>query len=276
MIKKSNHRRFAMLVSLIIIIMCLCYVPQLLPMDANLPSDAILEPPKWLVDSAPYIHLGTDDLGRDIFSRILLGAKSTLGLSAVIVTLSLFVGSLIGMISAVFRGIFDMCLKFFIDMILALPPLILAVLCIASLAPGKKSIIITLSLINIANFAKCVRGLCLAEMTKEYMIAAKSFGYSKFQLICYQLWPSCLMPIIIQSSLAFSQTILNISVLGFLRLGLVPPDVEWGMMLADAYQYIESAPFMVFLPGIFIFFSILFFNLMGEILRDALASKKGG
>lgn len=217
--------------------------------------------------------LGTDDIGRDVFSRIIYGAQISLFIGVSVVIISLSIGTLLGLLAGYFKGFVDKIIMHFIELIMSFPSILLAIIIITILEPGIKNAIIAVAIVAIPNFARVIRAKVMEEKEKEYVHAAISFGSHPFRILFKEILPNCMNPLMIQASLGISDGILNTAALGFLGLGATPPLPEWGVMLSDARLFIESSPYLIFFPGICILLTALGFNLLGNGLRDILDPK---
>ncbi len=213
---------------------------------------------------------GKDDLGRDIFSRILYGAHLTLGVGAGTVLIGLLFGIPMGLISGYFGGRVDQLIMRFVDIMLAFPDYLLALALMAALEPNLRNAMLAIGLVFIPKFARLVRASALQEADRDYILAARSTGAGHIRIIFRHLLPNCLAPIIVISTLSLGSGILYISALSFLGLGAEPPYPEWGRMLADGKESFYFAPHIVLFPGIAIMMAVLGVNLLGDGLRDAL------
>jgi len=236
-------------------------------------ENQFLLPPVWKAGGANAFWLGTDDVGRDILSRLIYGARISLGVGFCAVVLSLIVGIFFGVWAGFAGGRADRMISGGVDILMSLPNILLAIVVVAILGPSLLTAIFAVSVVAVPGLIRVVRATVLAEKEKLYVHAAVSFGSPSLRLIFKNILPNCLGPIIVQATLGFSDAILNAAALGFLGLGAQPPTPEWGVMLADGRSYIESASWLVTLPGICILFVSLSFNILGDGLRDALDPK---
>lgn len=227
-------------------------------------------PPVWNQNGNWDFIFGTDDVGRDIFSRLIHGASISIFIGAVVVCLSSLIGTVLGLFSGYYGGKVDKSIMRLIDIIMALPSILLAIVVVSILGPGINNAIVAVSVVAIPGFTRIVRASVLSEKKKQYVMAVKSFGASNLYIMFREILPNCMAPLIVQATLGFSDAILNAAALGFLGLGAQPPTPEWGIMLSDARPFIESSPWMVTLPGVCILITVLSFNLFGDGLRDAL------
>lgn len=218
----------------------------------------------------PRFLLGTDDVGRDLLSRLIHGARVSMGIGFLVVIFSTFFGSTLGLISGYFGGKVDKAIMRFIDILMAMPSILLAIVVVSILGPNLFNAIVAVSIVSIPAFTRLVRASVLGEKKKQYVLASASFGASHFRQMVINIFPNCMAPLIVQATLGFSNGILDAAALGFLGLGAQPPTAEWGTMLADARQFIETSPVLVTLPGLCILIVVLGFNLLGDGLRDAL------
>ncbi len=235
--------------------------------------DKLLLPPFWMEGGSTSFLLGTDAVGRDIFSRLIYGARYSLFIGLVVVTLSVIAGVLIGLIAGYFRGSVDIIIMRVMDIILAFPSLLLALVLVAVLGPGLTNAMIAISIVNQPHFVRLTRASVLAEREKEYVVASRVSGAGTMRLMFKTILPNCLGPLIVQATLAFSAAILDAAALGFLGMGAQPPTPEWGTMLAEAREFIQRAWWVVTFPGLAILITVLAINLMGDGLRDALDPK---
>jgi len=226
--------------------------------------NALQKPP-----SAEYL-LGTDELGRDIFSRILYGARISLSAGVFSVALALLIGGAIGLIAGYFSGQIENLLMRLVDAMLAFPFLVLAIALAAVLGPSLPNTMLAIAVVTLPVFARLVRGQVLAERPKEYVQSALALGASDVRVLLFHLLPNILGPLIVQVSLSTANAILAEATLSFLGLGIQPPTPSWGSMLNAARGYLAYAPWLAIFPGLAIFLAVLAFNLIGDGLRDAL------
>jgi dipeptide transport system permease protein len=235
--------------------------------------DNLLQPPAWQDGGSWSFAFGTDDLGRDILSRLIYGARLSLIIGSIVVTLSLAAGIAFGLLSGFFRGIPDIGIMRFMDILLSIPSLLLAIVVVAILGPGLPNAMIAIAITYIPNYARLTRASVLTELSKDYVTASRVAGAGTLRLMLATVLPNCVGPLVVQATLSFGSAIIDAAALGFLGLGARAPTPEWGTMLADALKFLESAPWVVVIPCAGIFVTVLAFNLMGDGLRDALDPK---
>lgn len=235
--------------------------------------DATLVPPMWQAGGSSKFILGTDPVGRDMLSRLIHGTRLSLVIGLVSVTLSLTIGVILGLLAGFFRGVVEVALMRLMDIMLALPSLLLAVAVVAILGPGLMNAMYAIAIVMLPHYARQTRAAVIGEMQKDYVSASRIAGAGTVRLMFNCVLPNCAAPLIVQATLGFSSAILDAAALGFLGLGAQPPTPEWGSMLASALEFIQSAWWVVTFPGLAILVSVLAFNLMGDGLRDALDPK---
>jgi dipeptide transport system permease protein len=235
--------------------------------------DATLVPPAWQAGGSSKFLLGTDPVGRDMLSRLIHGARLSLIIGLVSVTLSLAIGILLGLAAGYFRGVVETAIMRLMDVMLALPSLLLAVAVVAILGPGLMNAMYAIAIVMMPHYARQTRAAVIGEMSRDYVNASRIAGAGPLRIMFNCVLPNCLAPLIVQATLGFSEAILDAAALGFLGLGAQPPTPEWGSMLASAMEFIQSAWWVVTFPGLAILISVLAFNLMGDGLRDALDPK---
>ncbi|MBP1886020.1 ABC transporter permease subunit [Sinorhizobium mexicanum] len=258
----------------LIILFLAVFAPFVAPHNPSIQNrELLLLPPVWQEGGTAGHLLGTDAVGRDILSRLIYGARFSLFIGLVVVTLSVISGVLIGLVAGYFRGRVDTFIMRIMDIILAFPSLLLALVLVAVLGPGLLNAMIAISLVNQPHFVRLTRASVMTERTKEYVIGSQVAGAGTLRLMFLTILPNCLAPLIVQATLAFSAAILDAAALGFLGMGAQPPTPEWGTMLAEAREFIQRAWWVVTFPGLAILITVLAINLMGDGLRDALDPK---
>ncbi|AZO64701.1 MAG: ABC transporter permease subunit [Mesorhizobium sp.] len=235
--------------------------------------DALLTPPVWQEGGKSMFLLGTDAVGRDMLSRLIFGARFSLFIGLVVVVFSLTSGIILGVLAGYFRGWVDTLIMRVMDVILAFPSLLLALVLVAILGPGLFNAMLAIALVLQPHFARLTRAAVMAEKNREYVISAKVAGASHLRLMVKTILPNCMAPLIVQATLSFSNAILEAAALGFLGVGAQPPTPEWGTMLATAREFILRAPWVVTFPGLAILITVLAINLIGDGLRDAFDPK---
>ena len=235
--------------------------------------DATLVPPIWQAGGTSQFILGTDPVGRDVLSRLIHGTRLSLIIGLVSVSLSLGIGIVLGLVAGFFRGIVEIAIMRLMDIMLALPSLLLAVAVIAILGPGLMNAMYAIAIVMMPHYVRLTRAAVIGELAKDYVNASRIAGAGTLRLMFNCVLPNCAAPLIVQATLGFSAAILDAAALGFLGLGAQPPTPEWGSMLASALEFIQSAWWVVTFPGLAILISVLAFNLMGDGLRDALDPK---
>jgi peptide/nickel transport system permease protein/dipeptide transport system permease protein len=229
-----------------------------------------LKPPVWHAGGTWKNILGTDDLGRDILSRLIYGARVSLMVAVFSVGLAFGVGTLLGAIAGYYRGSRDGVIMRVMDIILAFPYILLAIVVVAYLGPSLRNAMIAIGITYVPRFARIVGGSVLEECGKDYVTAARAVGARDWRIILIAVLPNCLGPLIVQTTLSFASAILDAAALSFLGLGAQPPTPEWGAMIANSRALILRAPWVMTFPGIAILLAVLGFNLFGDGLRDAL------
>jgi ABC-type dipeptide/oligopeptide/nickel transport system permease subunit len=236
-------------------------------------QDAIKVPPMWSEGGSAKYVFGTDDIGRDVLSRLILGAPVSLGIGFLVVLLSTIVGTFLGLLAGSLGGWVDQILSRLMDILMSMPSMLMAIVVVAILGPSLTNTILAVAVVSIPAVFRLVRGAVMSEMSKNYVIAARAYGANWWTVAVINVLPNCMAPLIVQATLGFSDGILNAAALGFLGLGAQPPLPEWGTMLSDARASIETSPWLVTLPGLCILLIVIGFNLLGDALRDALDPK---
>ncbi|WP_331774383.1 ABC transporter permease [Sulfurospirillum sp. 1612] len=271
--KKNKSAVFGFFIILILIIFAI-FAPWIAPhgpIDQDLAKRLI--PPVW--DEGGHIShiLGTDDFGRDLFSRIVYGARISIMIGAISVGISLFFGLIMGLFAGYFGKKVDAIIMRIVDIMLSIPAILLAIVIVSILGPSLFNAMIAIGIVGIPTYARIVRASVLGEKEKEYVVASRVNGSSNSRLMFKVILPNCTTPIIVQATMGFASAVLEAAGLSFLGLGAQPPTPEWGAMLADSLQYITTASWMIFYPGLAIFLTVLGFNLVGDGLMDVLDPK---
>ncbi|EHK72442.1 putative permease of ABC transporter [Pseudomonas psychrotolerans L19] len=259
------------LIFMVIVVFCALFAPWVAP---HAPSeqfrDFMLTPPLWLDGGNSQFPLGTDELGRDLLSRLIHGARLSLLIGLASVVFSLIPGILLGLIAGFSPNRAGPVIMRLMDIMLALPSLLLAVAIVAILGPGLINTVVAIAIVSLPSYVRLTRAAVMGELHRDYVTASRLAGAGTLRLMFVSVLPNCMAPLIVQATLSFSSAILDAAALGFLGLGVQPPTPEWGTMLASARDYIERAWWVVTLPGLAILFTVLAINLMGDGLRDAL------
>jgi len=235
--------------------------------------DALLRPPVWQEGGSWKFLLGTADVGRDILSRLMYGARLSLLVGCLVVVLSLILGVVFGLFAGYYGGVVDATIMRIVDIMLALPSLLLALVLVAIFGPSIVNASLALTFVALPHYVRLTRAAVLVEVNRDYVTASRVAGAGSARQMFVNILPNCLAPLIVQASLGFSNAILDMAALGFLGMGAQPPTPEWGTMLSDVLQFAQSAWWVVTFPGVIILLTVLAFNLMGDGLRDALDPK---
>ena len=218
--------------------------------------------------------LGTDELGRDMLSRLLFGARLTLGMAFAAVTLAVVPGVVLGLVAAFYPRVIGNVVLRSADVLLSLPTVLLAIAVVAVLGPGAFNTVLAIAVSSLPGYVRLVRASALGEMAKPYALSARAIGAGPLHLMLRSVLPNCLGPVIVNVTLDFSSAILTAAGLGFLGLGAQPPAPEWGTMLANARDFIGRAWWMVAWPGLAILGTVLCANIVGDALGDALDPRR--
>lgn len=235
--------------------------------------DYLLTPPVWVEGGNNRFWLGTDELGRDILSRLIFGARLSLGIGFSVVVLSMLPGIAAGLLSAFFPRTLGVLIMRLTDILMALPSLLLGIAIIAVMGQGLMNTVLALSIVALPGYIRLVRASALEELKRDYVLASRLAGAGFFRQMFITVLPNCMAPLIVHATMSFSVAILEAAVLGFLGLGVPPPLPEWGTMLSSARDYIQSAWWVVTFPGLAITLTVLAINLVGDGLRDTLDPK---
>ena len=265
---RRNKVAVVALVLLIVIIFAAIFADLLSPYDytEQFPKDNFLRP------SSEHL-MGTDNFGRDIFSRVLHGAQVSLKIGFTSVIISTVIGVIIGALAGYYEGIFDAIIMRVMDTILSIPQLVLAIALAAALGGGMKNLILAVSLSSIPSYARIVRSQVMSVKNLEYIESAKLAGVKTFKLIFAEILPNSFAPIIVQATIGVGTAILSAASLSFIGMGIMPPEAEWGQMLSEGRAYIRNYPHITLFPGMAIAITILLLNIVGDALRDAFDPK---
>ena len=235
--------------------------------------DAVRAPPVWEEGGSWRFALGTDGDGHDMLSRLIFGARVSLFIGLSVMSVSFVIGAALGLLAAMAGPIVDVAVTRLMDLIMAVPSLVLAILVVAVLGPSLANTIVAVTIVYLPRYVRLVRASALGELGKDYVTAARIAGVGPVRLALSTVLPNCLAPLIVMAALGVSDAILEAAGLGFLGLGAQPPTPEWGTMLADSREFIRSNPWIVALPGLAILITVVAINLCGDGLRDALDPK---
>ena len=255
------------MIGIFLLIVLAILAPFIAPYD---PDDMVALP-----QAAPSMEhwFGTDNYGRDIFSRILYGARVSLEVGIIAVGIGAIMGYILGLIAGYFEGIVDRVIMCVMDILFAFPSILLAIFITAVLGRGLVNTMIAIGIVNIPVFARTVRASVISAKGLEYVSNARSVGVKTGAILVRHISPNVVAPFTVQATLALSGAILTEASMSFLGLGIQPPDSSWGSMLSEARQYMEYSPWMALFPILFICVTILLFNILGDSLRDVLDPK---
>jgi peptide/nickel transport system permease protein len=239
--------------------------PVLAPYDPTL-----IHPGEQLAPPGPMFPLGADELGRDILSRALYGARISIEVSLIVVTLSGSIGVTLGLLSGYFKGLLDVVLMRIMDTIFAFPTLLLALTVVAVLGTDLRNLILAITIVYIPAFARIARGSTLSVSQQPYVEAARSVGVPHGRILLRYVLPNILAPVTVQFTISLAYAILVEASLSYLGLGVQPPAASWGSMLATGKPFMEISPWVAIVPGVAIMLTVLGFNLLGDALRDSL------
>lgn len=270
--KSFRHNNLAMsgLWCLLIIIIVTLASPWLAPHDPQLQTGNLLVPPSWNHNGSVEYFLGTDDLGRDILSRIIAGSQLTFGAAVLITAVATLIGCAIGILAGMTRGLISSTLNHLLDTVMSIPSLLLAIIFVAFLGFGEFNILLAICLALIPRFIRSLYTAVHSELERDYIMAARLDGANNFYLLTNSIFPNILPVIAAEVTMAMTIAILDITALGFLGLGAQAPSTEWGAVLGDSVELIYLAPWTVTLPGLAIMFTVIVVNLVGEGVRQAL------
>ncbi|GEM76991.1 putrescine export ABC transporter permease SapC [Vibrio sagamiensis] len=267
---RANSMAMFALWCLILIVIITLFAPWIAPYNPQAQSGQLLLPPSWATTGNVDYFLGTDDLGRDILSRLIMGSQLTFGAAVIITTLAAFIGCMIGILAGMTKGLLSSILNHLLDTVMSIPSLLLAIIFVAFLGFGEFNILLAIGLALIPRFIRSIYTAVHSELEKDYIMAARLDGANDFYLLWNSILPNVLTVIAAESTFALSLAILDITALGFLGLGAQAPSTEWGAMLGDSVELIYIAPWTVTLPGLTIMFTVIVINLVGDGIRQAL------
>ena len=268
-LKKSKLAMFGLYVLLALIILAI-----LADFIYDYDTD-VIEPNYSIVlqDPSSEHWFGTDNLGRDVFARVIYGSRISLKVSIMSIVISLIIGGGFGAIAGYYGGRVDDILMRIMDVFLAIPNMLMAIAVVASLGPSMFNLMLAIAISNIPRFARIVRASILGVKDEEFVEAARACGATNTRIIIREVLPNCMAPIIVQGSIAIASSILIIASLSFVGLGVTPPTPEWGSMLSEGRTYIRDSNYLTIFPGLAIAITSLSINLLGDGLRDALDPK---
>ncbi len=241
------------------------------PIEQN--RSALLLPPMWFEEGNSSYILGTDDIGRDMLSRIIYGARLSVFIGLLIVVMSCVLGVILGLLAGYYGGTLDILIMRLVDIMLAIPSLLLTIGVVTILGPSLINAAIAIAIVSIPSYVRLTRASVMNEKNRDYVVASRVAGANVWRLMFVVILPNCLAPLIVQMTMGISNAILELAALGFLGIGAQPPTPELGTMLAESRGFMQSANWLVTIPGLAILSLVLAFNLMGDGLRDALDPK---
>ena len=264
---KKNKLAMVGLTMLVVMI----FIAVFADLFASYEGDAITQNMKERLQPFSRDHIfGTDQYGRDMFARIIFGARISLFVGIVTIVISLSIGAIIGATAGYFGGKIDNTIMRIMDVFLAIPQMLMAISIVASLGPGMVNLMIALIISLLPRFSRIVRSSILSIKDQEFIEACRACGSSSWRIISKHILPNAIGPIIVQATLDMAATIIAISGLSFIGLGISPPTPEWGAMLSEGREQMRHYPHLVVIPGIAIMLAVMALNLMGDGLRDAL------
>lgn len=262
---KSNRLNLIGLALVLLVLFAALLAPWIAPYEPN--EQDLLN--RLAAPSSEHV-MGTDQLGRDMFSRVLHGARISLSVGLVVVSITLAIGTLVGVVAGYAGGWVDEALMRFVDILLAFPGILLALVIAGILGPSLRNIMIALAVVGWTSYARIIRGSVLSIKEKEFIKAAKLMDVSKPRVIARHIVPNVITPVVVLATMDMAYVILGTAGLSFLGLGAQPPTPEWGAMLSEGRNHIQTAWWVVNFPGLVIMITVLGFNLLGDGLRDVL------
>ena len=264
----KNKRAVVGLIMLLLLFFAAVFAPLIAPYDPVKP-DLLhrLKGPSW-----EHI-MGTDELGRDIFSRSLYGARISMTVGLIAVSISCVAGCILGAIAGYYGGVLDNVIMRGADILMAIPSILLNISIVAALGSGLQNVMIAIGISSIPGYCRIMRASILSLRNQEFVEAARAAGAGSISIIYHHILPNCLAPLIVQATLRIGAAILSCASMSFIGLGIVPPTPEWGAMLSSGREFLRDAPHLTTFPGVAIMFAVFAMNLMGDGLRDALDPK---
>jgi peptide/nickel transport system permease protein len=273
---KRNPAAIAGFVIIAFVVVIAVFAPLLAPFGPREQNLAALRGGCCPGPSAEH-WFGIDELGRDELSRIIFGARYSLLIGVVSVSVGFFFGSLLGAVAGFFGGVVDSLIMRLVDVWLTIPGFLMAIGIVALLGPGLTQIMIAIGVINVPLFARLLRGAVLAQRENDFVLAARAVGVPRYQILGAHILPNAISPVIVQRTLALATAIIDAAGLGFLGLGPQDPSTpEWGTMLTNTVRFLQTAPHLAIIPGVAIVITAISINLIGDGLREALDPKLRG
>lgn len=256
---------------MLLVLIAAIFAPWIAPYDPITQyRDHLMQPPMWQAGGSAAFPLGTDEVGRDILSRLMHGGRLSLFIGFCAVVFALIPGAILGLLAAFYPRVIGIAVMRLMDIMMSMPTLLLAVAIMAVLGPGLLNAMIAIAIASLPGYVRLTRSSVMMELHRDYVTAARVGGAGTLRLMFFTVLPNCMAPLIVHMTMSFSSAILEIAALGFLGLGIQPPEPEWGTMLASAREYMERAWWIVTMPGLTILLSVVSINLIGDGLRDAL------
>ncbi len=262
----KSKAAFIGLIVILVFYLCALFAPFVATHD---PIEQNIEQRKLPPFSDGHI-LGTDELGRDLFSRIVYGARISMLIGAVSVGIALIIGTTVGLVAGYVGGIVDTVFMRIIDIMLSFPYVLLTIVIVSLLGPSLLNAMIAIGISHIPRYARVCRAAVLSEKESDYVMAERSLGAGSLSLMVTGILPNVFAPVLVQATLGFGDAILSAAALSFLGLGAQPPTPEWGLMIASSRDFVTNAWWIVTFPGIATLFAVIGFNVFGDGLRDIL------
>jgi peptide/nickel transport system permease protein len=264
-----RHKRGLAGLAILSIITCLALTADLIALRGYAEVDLSYR----LMPPSPKSPFGTDHLGRDVFSRVVYGARIALWVGLLVVVVEAFIGVPLGLLAGYYGGPVDKVISAMTDMLWAFPPIILALAIVTIIGPGLTNVVVAVALVSWAPYTRVVRAKTMSIMSREFILAARAIGESSFSIMFRYVLPNVLPSIIVLATLTIPSAILYTTALSFLGFGAQPPTPDWGLMLSEGKDYVFNAPWCVVFPGLFLTLTALSFNLVGDALREVLDPK---